>query len=426
MKSIGLIIASQFFCLLLQALPTAVFDGFPVPDTLRAKIYSAKDDRGKVDALNDVCYYLADKMPHRVLPIARKLVYWADSLQYPKGLFDATNNLGILFYRTSQYTQAIACFDGCLGIADQMSDVGRRAAVLSNMGLVYAELSQYQKAIDFHQQALRIREKRKDTLAIALTFNNLGMTYHARGDWNVALNYYQKAIRMLENTRYSYALANTFNNVGQLFFTCYHDTATWAADSAELYFMKAYTRFSADDNRIGVIKTLINLGNTYATSGNTEKAIDAYRAALNQQRQIADSAGIALTLFNMGTLFDETGDPKRAVNYLMESLKIAKAYNLSELCRDLYEQLFYLARRDNNYQLATLYAANFLSINDSLSELSKKMLIEQFQGKYNFQEIENEKLNAKTQQWKLIGQIAIGLVIFLGIGLVWLLIRQKK
>lgn len=426
MKTIWFILASQFFSSVLHALPVWVFKDFPLPDSLSTRISSAKDSREKIDALNDACYFFSDKMPQLVLPVAQKLVYWTDSLQYTKGLFDATNNLGILFYRTSQYTQAVACFNECLNIADKIGDLGRKAAALSNIGLVYAELSQYQRSIDFHQQALRIREKRNDTMAIALSLNNLGMTYHARGDWNVALNYYQKAIRMLEFTPYKNVLANTYNNVGQLYFTCYHDTSTWAADSAELYFMKAYTRYTTDNNRIGVIKTLINLGNIYAAVGNAEKAIDAYRAALNQQRQLGDSAGIALTLYNMGVLFDETGDPKRAGNYLMESLKIAKAYNLSELCSDLYKQLFYLARKDKNYPLATLYATSFFDINDSLNELSKKLLIEQFQGKYNFQEVENAILNAKTQKWQRIGWITIGMVVLMIIGLVLLLRRQNK
>ncbi|MGC8802915.1 MAG: tetratricopeptide repeat protein [Bacteroidales bacterium] len=426
MKNFGFIIIGLFSCFSLHAVPVNVFDEFPLPDSLRKKIEAAKDEREKIDALNDACFYFSDKMPRRVMPVAQKIVYWADSLDYWSGLFDAINNLGILFYRTSQYTQAIACFNEGLKIADQLNDAGRQAAILSNLGLVYTELSEFQRAIDFHQHALKIREKRKDTLAIALSFNNLGMTYHARGEWNMALSYYQKAVRTLELTPYKLALANTYNNIGQLFFTCYHDTSTWAADSAELYFMKAYTRYTVDDNRVGVVKTLINLGNTYAVIGNAEKAIDAYRAALNQQRQMADSAGMALTLFNMGVLFDDLGDAKRSSEYLSESLKLAETHQQAELCRDIYQQLFDIARKGNDFTRATLYAASVFAINDSLNNLAKQLLIEQFQGKYNFQEVENTQLSSELKKWQRIAWIAMGMAMLIVIAFGFRVIRKKS
>lgn len=426
MKTLGFIIVFQIYSFSLLALPVSVFEGFPLPDSLRTKMVTAREDKRQIDALNDICSYFSDKMPRQTIPVAQKVVYWADSLHYEKGLLDATNNLGILFYRTSQYTQAIACFNEGLKIAEKLDDAGRQAAVLSNLGLVYTELSEFQRAIDFHQQALKIREKRKDTLAIALSLNNLGMTYHARGDWNMALSYYQKAVRTLEPTPYKLALANTYNNIGQLFFTCYCDTATWAADSAEFYFMKAYTRYTVDDNRVGVVKTLINLGNTYAVLGNAEKAIDAYRAALNQQRQMADSAGMALTLFNMGVLFDDLGDTKRSSEYLLESLKLAELHRQGELSRDIYEQLFELARKGNDYAHATFYAARAFAINDSLNSLAKQLLIEQFQGKYNFQEIENTLLSAELTKWQRIAWIAMGLAtLIIILAFVFRLVRKK-
>lgn len=424
MKALGFIIALQFLWSFMFAGSANIFEGLPLPDSLKSKILSAKDEKERINALNDACYYFSDKMPHQVIPQAQKIVYWADSLHYWNGLFDANNNLGILFYRTSRYAQAISCFTECLKIADRLNDAGRRAAVLSNIGLVYTELSQFQRAIDFQQQALKIREKRNDTLAIAWSMNNLGMTYHAQGEWNMALSYYLKAIRTLEPTIYKQELANTYNNIGQLFFTCYNDTASWAADSAEFYFMKAYTRYTIDDNRVGIIKTLINLGNMYASVGNTDKAVDAYRAALNQQRQMGDSAGTALTLYNMAILFDEMGYPKRAYDYLVESMKIAEAYNLNELRRDTYEQLFYLAQKNNDLSLATQFASKFFAINDSLNELSRKLLIEQFQGKYNFQQVENSLLMTKVKKWQQIGWIALSLLAIVALIIVYRIVKK--
>jgi tetratricopeptide (TPR) repeat protein len=291
------------------------------------------------------------------------------------------------------------------------------------MALVYTELTQYQKALQLHLKAMKIRQQRNDTLSIAQSLNNIGMTYHARGDWNVALSYYQKAVQMLENTPYKIALANTYNNIGQLYFSSFSDTTSYLADSAEIYFMKAYTRFSTDDNRVGIIKTLINLGNLYASKGLSEKAIDAYRAALNQQNLIADSAGKALTLFNMGILFDEMGETKRAREYLLQSLKIAENFNLGDLRRENYQQLFHLAHKENRLQEATLYASLFFAINDSLNDLSKKLLIDQFQGKFNYLDIENSQLASNLKKWQKIGIFATGIIVLSLLFLIW---RRKK
>ncbi|MCX7986114.1 MAG: tetratricopeptide repeat protein [Bacteroidales bacterium] len=426
MKGLSLVIFFHTVAMLSIALPSNPFSALTLPDSLKAKLNRAEDEKQKIDIFNDVCYYFSDKTPQQIIPIAQKIVFWADSVDYKKGLFDATLNLGILFFNTSQYTQALACYKECLELAEDMDDTGRKAATISNMGLVFTSLSQYQKAIDYQHKALKIRERRKDTLAIALSLNNLGMTYHTKGDWNVALHYYRQAIHLLEGTPYKNTLANTYNNLGQLFFTCYNDTATWAADSAEYYYMKAYTRFSVDDNRLGVIRTLINLGNTYSITGSRERAVDAYRAALNLQRQSGDSSGIALTLFNMGILFDEMGDSKRGKEYLLESLRIAKNYNLAELSRDIYQQLFHMNEKNQNLSEAVLYASKFFAINDSLNEMSKKLLIEQFKGKYNFQEVENALLSSQLIRWKQIGWATTGLIIVILSGFIIYKLRSRK
>lgn len=383
-----------------QGITNNFFDSFKIPDSLYYRFSTENNIQKKIDAANDIIFYISDKEPSKILTKAQRLIFIADSVDYLNGLFDATNNLGIIFLRLSQFLQAISCFEECLKITKELKDKGREAAIVSNIALVYSELNMFEKAIDYHLEALKIRENRKDTLAISLSYNNLAMTYHYKSDYSTALKYYKKAIEVQLAHNYKVPLANSYNNLGQLFFDMYADTLTWTLDSAEFYFLKAYNQYFFEDNKVNVAKTLLNIGNTYALANNFEKAIDAYRAALNIQKQLTDSLSMALTYYNMGLLFFNLNEDNRAVEFIKNSLTIAQKFNHAALIKDNSRELFEFYSKKNNYQLANFYAQLFFALNDSLMEVTRLQLYETFTGKFNFQYFENYQLKKENIKYK--------------------------
>jgi tetratricopeptide (TPR) repeat protein len=400
---------------LTAALPDEV-KSVSVPDTMKAKFFNAASFEKKVDALNEISFYVINSDAELAVGFSRNALRLADSLNYVNGLFEANTNIGIAFYRTSRFKQALTCLSTAEEIAKVIGSKSLLASVYSNMALVYNSLADYEKSLKYNFQALEIRTSIDDTMAIAISLNNLGMTYHLKSDFIQARTYYQKAYEIKLKQYDKDGMASTLNNLGQLFFEMYSDSTTWALDSALKYYLKAYYQWNNTGNKVGLSQVLPNIGNVYSAQGIHDKAIDAYKAALNIQKQSKDSAGIAMTLYNVGISCYYKSEYKEAKNNFDQSIQIARRFNISDLLKDNLKMLFKLSGDSKDYKQAFEFANNYMQINDSLNELNHEQLIKEFNGKYEYQMIENMRLQKNivhSRMWfYILGGITLLMLIF--------------
>jgi tetratricopeptide (TPR) repeat protein len=397
------------------------------PDSLKTKYLKAKTSQNKIDIVNDCSFYLCNSNPELALTYSRYALRVADSIGYKKGLCEANLIAGIAFYRISRFQQALTCFSTAVDIARNLGLENKVAAIYSNMALVYNSLADYDKAQKYNFEALRIRTDLKDTSAIANSYNNIGLTYHNKSDYSSANQYYGIALRLKKALHDQAGAASTYNNIGQLFFEMYSDTSKWAVDSAQFYFLKAYFSWNNAGNKVEMAKVLLNIANIYAQKDDFNKAFDAYRAALNSQKQVNDSVGIALTYYNTALLYKEISDNKSAKEYAAQSLDIAKKLNLPDIERDDLRLLIECSGWEKDYSQAFRYTKEYLQLNDSLQELAHKRLIEEFKGKYEYRVFENLNLvkSVKASKSKLVILSILTFVVLLTF-IVWIIRGNKK
>jgi tetratricopeptide (TPR) repeat protein len=410
---------------LTAALPDVV-KSLSIPDTLKNKFINAASSDKKVDALNEISFYLINSDAELAVEFSRNALRLADSLNYVNGLFEANTNIGIAFYRTSRFKQALTCLSSAEEIAKVIGSKSLLASVYSNMALVYNSLADYEKSLTYNFKALEIRTSVDDTMAIAISLNNLGMTYHLKSDFIQARDYYGKAYEIKFKQHDKDGMASTLNNVGQLFFEMYSDSTTWALDSALKYYLKAYYQWNNTGNKVGLSQVLPNIGNVYSTQGINDKAIDAYRAALNIQKQCKDSAGIALTLYNIGISCYNKSEYKEAKINFDQSVEIARKFNISDLLKDNLKMLFRIAGDSKDYKQAFDFANNYMQLNDSLNELNHQQLINEFNGKYEYQMIENMRLQKSIVHSRMWFYILGGISLLMLIIFIFTVVKKKN
>jgi tetratricopeptide (TPR) repeat protein len=171
-----------------------LFNKFIIPDSLKNSFIQSKNQEDKIRALNDIGFYLSGNNPVNSITISNLALVMADSIKYEDGIFDATNNIGIAYYRSSKFKQAIEWFAKAKQIAESMDNDKKLASTYSNMALVYNYLSDYTKALKLNNEALKIRTSLKDSGGIATSYNNIGTTYHYKTEYKTALEYYNKAL----------------------------------------------------------------------------------------------------------------------------------------------------------------------------------------------------------------------------------------
>lgn len=147
--------------------------------------------------------------------------------------------------------------------------------------------------------------------------------------------------------------ASAINNMGFL------ENQHGDINKALYYFKKALEIQKQIGDTIGVAASLNNIGAMYKYQGRVSEALDYYHRALKLREAIQDKSGIAYSLNNIGHIYHNQGDSKKALEYYRRSLSIQKQLNDKEgeaLCLhnigSVYDKSNRLKEALNYYQMS--------------------------------------------------------------------------
>jgi type IV pilus assembly protein PilF len=119
---------------------------------------------------------------------------------------EASNELGTVYLKLSEWDLAIACFE------DAAKQIKFKTPwfAYNNMGLAYYHMGNYDKAIESYKQALQLSP------SYSRCQNNLGLAYQAKGDWEAAEKAFKQAIEHDPNSPDAYLnLGKLYARLGQ-------------------------------------------------------------------------------------------------------------------------------------------------------------------------------------------------------------------
>ena len=140
-------------------------------------IYSVKnglhhitDSPSYVDALNRISMLSYEQSADTTLVYATKARDIARRIDYPKGVADATNNLGIFFDINGSSELAMRYYSDAYNMYNRLKDTSNVAQTLMNMAMVYNTNGNDKKAIDRYTEALHLASSigRDSILAIVI------------------------------------------------------------------------------------------------------------------------------------------------------------------------------------------------------------------------------------------------------------------
>eukprot|EP00058_Branchiostoma_floridae_P006371 XP_002591859.1 hypothetical protein BRAFLDRAFT_89372 [Branchiostoma floridae] len=182
--------------------------------------------------------------------------------------------------------------------------------ILDNLGSSWSELGDRKEAIGHYEQALAMMKTvfGDDTAHryITTTLTGLGFSWSELGDEEKAISYYEQSLTMMK--------------------TMYGDN-TVHSDIAKSLTMK---RAIHGDNtaHLDIARSLNNLGASWYSLGNQEKAISYFEQSLRTKEAIyGDNTGnwdIVSSLNNLGSAWGELGEQKTAISYYERALTMMK------------------------------------------------------------------------------------------------------
>ena len=256
----------------------------------------------------------------------------------------------------SDPVKAIGYTREALGLATDINDKKGMAASYNNLGVAYKNQGALDKALQYYITSLKIYESLENKEGIATLKNNIANIYSIKGDHGQAMKYLEESYAQFVQLKDEVRIIGSLNNLGNL----HLDLQLF--EKAMRYFSEAYQL----STKLGqpFSDPMNNMGNVYYRQGNYQRAIEHYQKALEVERANNNRLGMLNTLTNIGIAYTKAKQPKPAQQYLNEAEKLANELQAYSLIPSILKN-----NSVNQYRLGALKDAYFTMLEyDSIRE----------------------------------------------------------
>lgn len=349
-----------------------------------------------------------------------------NNFKIQKNKAQVLNNMGLVFWNQSNYSQALKSNYEALAIRKEIKNIKGIATSYNNLGLVYDSQGNYAQARSYYLKSIDVKFKIGDVFGIGNTLNNLGLVCQETGDYPEALKYHFAAVKLFERIGKASNVANCYNNIGLVFENLENLTEALRYQFIALDIRK---NLKEKDN---IARTSMNIGNIYSEQGKFDVALNYYYSCLNTFNEIGDSTSIAniygniavingrqkdfsssinnttLALkihekqgnypeiansnLNLGMIYTKIKKYNIAANYLNKGLALAKKVGATHLIGDLYYYKTALDSTQGNFGDALINYKLYIEYRDSIfnDENITKTVKQQMQHEFDKKEIQEK------------------------------------
>lgn len=185
-----ILVSVLFLCSLVQG-QTPYLDSLKL--ALRKPVSS---DTMRVFQYNEIAWSFLDYSLDSTYSYLQKGLNLARKKNYPNGIMDAKNTLGIYYRLNSQYPDAIRTYEELIDLRRKYHQENKLVGAYSNLGSVYLEKGNYAQALKNYQESIDIARKFKDDKNVLVLYINLGVAYKSSGLFDQAVNAFQEGLEL--------------------------------------------------------------------------------------------------------------------------------------------------------------------------------------------------------------------------------------
>lgn len=313
-------------------------------------------------------------------------------------------------------TKALAYAHEALALATEIGDKKGIAASLNNHGVAYRNQGALDKALEYYIRSLKLYEELDNKEGIATTKNNISNIYSIKRDYGNAMHYLEESHQLFKNLGDSIRIIGSMNNLGNL----HNDIQLY--EKAMKYYLEAYALSEKAGKKFA--DPLDNIGNIFFKQGNFQRAVEYYEKALEIERADNNKLGILNIVTNLGITYTKAKQPKKAESYFAEALNLSQELqsftNLPTIYKAMAENYANQGKMKEAYETQLKYE----EIREKIYGEESSRNIAQMEMVLNFQEKERElDLLKKKDEIKslelrnrnlFIVLIVLGLFVILG------------
>ena len=339
-------------------------------DSLKKQLTFKKSETAYIDNLNNLAqqYWFINLDSARTY--ADKAFKQSKKNNYKKGTSHALKNLGVSYYYTHNFKDALPYLKQSLNIYQDIGDSKGAVSCIINIANIKRSQGKEHEAYFDYIKALEIIQKLDDKRLLAIINLNLGQTLMDLDRYEEALAYIQTAAKVAEEINEQIILANCYHFMGRIYVNLN------IVDDAILYYNKSINLY----NRMGTIYNALfvslDLAQDLISLKKFDKAETIIKEILKKVKTTEFKDVLQSVLTTYGILQIEKKQYYQAINNLLHSYTIANEIdNVLDKPKILIElsRVYYYT---SNFKKAMYYLNMVKELNiSSLTDLSSYHLL---------------------------------------------------
>ncbi len=347
------------------------------------KVAGRQRDTNLIKTYNELTWQYRLVNGDKALDYGQKAVTLSQQFRFDKGLAQAYNDMGIIYYDRQNFTEALSLYAKAMEVRRRQGDIIGIARLYNKIGIVYQRQGNFDKALENQLSALTYFESKGDDFGVSYSLNNIGIVQQNLGRLDEAIRYQERSIAMKEKLGDRIGLAGSYVNIGNVY------TINQNYNQAKNYFEKAISISRQLNNREYLSNALNNLSNLYSKTERYADALPLAKESYGIRQGLGDVKGMVSCLNNIGFIHYSLKQNDEAEQHYEKALQLASG---QAACKpelpSLYKNMSLLYERSAPQRSLALYKL-YADAKDSLFTSDLNARFAELQTKY--ETLEKEK-----------------------------------
>ncbi|MFD0752261.1 tetratricopeptide repeat protein [Mucilaginibacter calamicampi] len=258
------------------------------------------------------------------------------------------------------------------------------AIAKNTLGIYYWQTGNYAQAVEMHLAALKVRERLNDSVGISKSLGNLGQVYLDNEKYKEAEYYALQGLALCKKLKENYVTINCLHILANI------NAAQKKYQRALAFDREALPLCLADNNKRGLSQIYSNMANCYEAMNDLEKARQYQMKVLESDKYFESKKWISDTYLNIGRLFWREAKYEQATDWLNRSLELSVATDSKKGQRDAWKMLENVLEKRGKYKEALVAYQNYQAINEDIINEGNDKEIALMQTNYETQKKEQK------------------------------------